>query len=370
MCMRSVVFLSRCLFPPRCSDLYLQLLVAAPQTLITGNPKHVTEPEWIWKGRACRLGSGNLLRSRQWWTVQYMHASRELPGGGSTLSRADGLPLRCKGQRVYWAEILWVCVTDWKGEVHSTSRHTKGLFCSKQERYDFLSGVATAPGVHHPGLEEGLHFTDGRAVVGCGLSAWGFWLRDLVSVLEKRCGMWKTVSLTMCSWLKKKEKNYIFSPQLIRKCAWQLLELGILITEKELSTSEDKTGLNINFSLSSKVKDYLCQSCFQLLSMQKTGRAANFFFFAESDYMSCVSEAFRLDEKLGHRSSRPSQSLSSSWCPEAIRLTCVYFIPLIHSSNPVPHVIVDTSIREKPMPLSEQEYTQHCGILNYQVANL
>lgn len=60
MWMRSIISPSCCLFPSRSYDLYLKLLVAAPQTLIAGNAKHVTEPEWIWKGRACRLGSGNL----------------------------------------------------------------------------------------------------------------------------------------------------------------------------------------------------------------------------------------------------------------------------------------------------------------------
>lgn len=34
--------------------------------------------------------------------------------------------------------------------------------------------VATAPGVRHLGLEEGLYFTDGRADVGHGLSVQGF----------------------------------------------------------------------------------------------------------------------------------------------------------------------------------------------------
>lgn len=107
MWMRSIVFLSCCLFPLRSYDLYLKLLVAAPQTLITGNAKHVTEPECIWKGRTCRLGSGNLCAviSGEPYST---HASHKLPGGCSTLSRADGLPLRCKGQRVYWAQILWV----------------------------------------------------------------------------------------------------------------------------------------------------------------------------------------------------------------------------------------------------------------------
>lgn len=54
----------------------------------------------------------------------------------------------------------------------------------------FLSVVAIAPGVCHPGLDEGFHFTDGRADAGRGLSAQDFQLHDLVSVLEKgvECG--------------------------------------------------------------------------------------------------------------------------------------------------------------------------------------
>lgn len=60
MSVKSVICLSCYLFPLRCYELYLKLLVAAPQTLIIGNAKHVTEPEWIWKRRTCRLGSGNL----------------------------------------------------------------------------------------------------------------------------------------------------------------------------------------------------------------------------------------------------------------------------------------------------------------------
>ena len=143
MWMSSNIFLSCCLFPLRFCDLYLELLVAAPQTLITGNPKHVMEPEWIWKGRTCRLGSGN-LRPVVSGEPYSMHASHELPGGGSTLSRADGLPLRWKGQRVYWAQILWVCdwLKRWSSFCRQADIHTTSF--SKQERYGFQwSGPCT-----------------------------------------------------------------------------------------------------------------------------------------------------------------------------------------------------------------------------------
>lgn len=174
MWLRLVIFLSCCLFPLRWYDLYLKLLVAAPQTLITGNGKHVTEPEWIWKGRTCRLGCGNLhtLISGEPYSK---HASHKLPGGRSTLCRADGLPLRCKGQRVCWAQILWV--SDCLKRLHSTNTRTvRREFPNKTEMG--FSGVVSAPGVCHAGLEEGLCFTDGRADVSVLLR--GFWLQDLV----------------------------------------------------------------------------------------------------------------------------------------------------------------------------------------------
>lgn len=75
MWMRSF-FLSCCLFPLRSDDLYLKLLVAMPKTLITGNTKHVSESDWIWKWRTCRLRKWNSPHSRQWWTVQYARTSQ------------------------------------------------------------------------------------------------------------------------------------------------------------------------------------------------------------------------------------------------------------------------------------------------------
>jgi len=64
--------------------------------------------------------------SHQWRTVQYARIS-QAAGGGSTLHRADGLPLRCRSHRVYWAQILWVSDLLKKGEyilhVH-THRYT------------------------------------------------------------------------------------------------------------------------------------------------------------------------------------------------------------------------------------------------------
>lgn len=136
-----------------------------------------------------------------------MHASLELPGGCSTLSRADGLPLRCKGQRLYWAKNpMGVWLTE-KGEVQPNQTHTRTFtlcWTKKTEDIGFFRHKAAAPGVCHPGLEEGLHFTDGRADVSRGLSAQGFSLHDLLSVHEKRCGMWK-----MSSWFQRREINFL-----------------------------------------------------------------------------------------------------------------------------------------------------------------
>lgn len=185
---------SCCSFPLRCYDLYLKLLVAAPQTLITGNAKHV-EPEWIWKGRTCRLGSGNLhtVISGEPYST---HASHKLPGGGWTLSRADGIPSRCKGQRVYWAQILWVSYWLTKGkftirmDAHTVFL-TKGWFLfSKQKRYGFQwwgrctwglsSWSGRGPPFHRWWSWCGpWAFYSGFLITWPGFSDWG-----------KRCGMW------------------------------------------------------------------------------------------------------------------------------------------------------------------------------------
>lgn len=201
MWMRSVIFLSCCLFPLRCYDLYLKLLAAAPQTLLTVNGKHVREPKWIWRGRTCRLGWRKSPHSQQWWnhTVS-AHTSHELPGGCSTLSRADGLPLRCKGQRLYWAQILWV--SDCLKRGNFILRIQKLFWMKRTEfpnrRYMVFRGVVTAPGVCHPGLEEGLYFTDGRADVSVLLRVFDYrtWFQCLRKGVE--CG-----KSQMSSWFLK-----------------------------------------------------------------------------------------------------------------------------------------------------------------------
>lgn len=116
----------------------------------------------MWKRTTCRLGRGSLhtLISGE---PDSKHAAHELPGGCSTLSRADGLPLRCKGQRVYWAQILWVSEFLKRGtfilcRLSSWSNRTEFPF----RRGMVFCAVVTAPGVCHPGLEQGPCFTDGR----------------------------------------------------------------------------------------------------------------------------------------------------------------------------------------------------------------
>ena len=136
--------------------------------------------------------------SHQWWTIQYTRISR------AAWRRLNTLQSRWTSLKVQRAESLlstnpmgvWLTAKG-EGEVHfahpHTNTRTNTQYWTKktEERYVFFfSVVAIAPGVCHPGLEEGLHFTDGRADVGRGLSAQGFWLRDLVSVLEEgvECG--------------------------------------------------------------------------------------------------------------------------------------------------------------------------------------
>lgn len=169
------------------------------------------------KGRTCRLGSGNLhtVISGEPYSP---HASHKLPGGCSTLSRADG---ECwTSFKVQRAESLLstkpmdVWLTE-KG-VHSTHTGThshctepKEVFSPKKREICFFMCVW----VLHLGsviLEEGLHFTDGRADVGRGLSTEGFFLITWPGFSAcRRCGMWKTVCPTMCSWLENKTKQEI-----------------------------------------------------------------------------------------------------------------------------------------------------------------
>lgn len=110
------------------------------QTLITGNTKHVREPEWTWKGRTCLLGSGNLHIAISGEPCS-MHASEKQPGGCSTLSKAEGLPSKFKGQRVYYAQNLWVSDRLKRGSfctcrLTSTLCSTKRFF--KIERYVYI----------------------------------------------------------------------------------------------------------------------------------------------------------------------------------------------------------------------------------------
>lgn len=96
MCMRRIIFLNCSLFPSRSCDLYLQLLAAALQTLITGIDKHVTRPEWIWKGKSVPRRKWKSPPGRPRWTVRCSHTSlRAAPEAARHSRRAhDGLPSR------------------------------------------------------------------------------------------------------------------------------------------------------------------------------------------------------------------------------------------------------------------------------------
>lgn len=124
----------------------------------------------------------------------FMYTSLMLPRGCSALTRADGLPLRCTGQSLLSKNPIGVCLTR-EEEVHPTDTHwhahthtytcchePEGCYFFPKQAHLVFSRVSITPGVRHPGLD---HFTDGRADVGCGLYAVGFWLHDLVFVWEK-----------------------------------------------------------------------------------------------------------------------------------------------------------------------------------------
>lgn len=115
----------------------------------------------------------------------FLHSSLTLPRGCSAHHRADGLPLRCKGQRVYWAKILWVCAWLQRGEVYSSLPCTHMLtplkpfffffFLTRGDMVFQLYGHCTWD------LEEGLYFTDGKADVGCGVfnhMSWFWWVPE------------------------------------------------------------------------------------------------------------------------------------------------------------------------------------------------
>lgn len=74
------------------------LLLLEPLVLIKVNFKHITEHEWISKETTCHVGRGslNMVISGETYAFAFISQPSCL-----TLYRADGLPLRCKGQRVY-----------------------------------------------------------------------------------------------------------------------------------------------------------------------------------------------------------------------------------------------------------------------------
>lgn len=126
MWMRSVIFLSCCLFPLRSDDLYLKLLVATPQTLITGNTKHVREPEWIWKRKNVPLRKWKSPHSHQWWTIQSARislAARRLLNTLQSRWRVLDFLSGAKG-REFIKHKTYGCLTDWKGGSFHTYRHT------------------------------------------------------------------------------------------------------------------------------------------------------------------------------------------------------------------------------------------------------
>lgn len=170
------------------------------------------------KGRACRVGSGNLLVRgepcgvrthlsellRRLLDTLGAHMMDFLHGGG--------------GQRVYWAQILWV--SDWlgKGEVHSTRTHKQTALEQKDQilgRCGFFSAVAVAPGVRHASVEEGLRFTDGEKgpwAFRTGFSNYMTWFPCFGKGVE--CA---TQSQWQCAAGLKNNES-ILSAQLIKAC--------------------------------------------------------------------------------------------------------------------------------------------------------
>lgn len=273
-------FSSAAAHSPRGLLTYLTLLVAAPQTSITGVAKHVTEREWIWKGRVCGLGSGNL--STVVWSEPYStHAAQRTAWRllNTLQSRWTSFKVQ-RSRSLLSTNPQGVWGTE-KGKF-ITHRHTYELywiFLKKRrgEGYGF-SGSAVAPGVCHPGLEEGLLFTDGTADVGGGAFCSGFLITWPGFSAFQRCGIWNTVFLHLAAGFIN--KNYIFPPRLSSNLKPRLLLMTKVccccFSNGNKSPNEDEpmwrylsTSLRV-FSSSSKVKDSSCESCFS----NSWGRAA------------------------------------------------------------------------------------------------